>query len=359
MSNDDQPAAPAAANPVDNPMRSGRVNVPIFCGDGLSSPGRIGVNEWCDKVDQVSAASGWEPEVTAQRAKFAMQGTAEQWLRNLERTAQSDRHNTWPALKIAVRNRFDPHTTLKELAELQTTLTQGQKDKNEDVATFFDRVTDAVLKFETLKPAFTASTATQQARAVAAEADRRDRDTQIIRLFVAGLKPHIRTFVNVLPHDTPDTVLATARAAESTHREQYPSKNPILPQVNALNGEVPSEKADEAATAAAATNDKLQAQVDELTAEVKKLTKSSFRGRSRGGRRGRGNRGGFQRGRGGRQGGFSGCYNCRGYGHYQSQCPSARRDQNQGYQGYQGYQQQQQQQQSQAVNTGSDWILGN
>ncbi len=350
MAQADQPAAAADNN--DNPMRSGRVNVPIFFGDGLSSPGRIGVTEWCTKVDQVSSASGWDQEITSQRAKFAMQGKAERWLRNFEATSHINDHRTWEALKTAVKERFDPHTTLKELAELQDTLRQGQEDKDEDVATFFDRVTEAVLKFERLKPAFvTINTAAAQR-----EANDRDRNASIVRLFVTGLKPHIRTLVNVLPHDTPRSVLRSARNAESTHREQHPSKNPILhPQVSALNAESTDSAESEKAAESAANDDKLQAKVDELTAKVEKLTKSSFRGRSRGGRRGRGNRGGFQRGRGGQQrSGFSGCYNCRGYGHYQSQCPSARRDQ----QDYQGYQQQQQQQ-SQAVNTGSDWILGN
>ena len=330
-------------NPAQN-LQGGRVNIPLFFGHGVSSPGKIGVHEWISKVEQVSQGSGWTAAITADRAKYAMQDKAQRWLQNLVATEAPEEHNEWPAFKEQVVARFAPHTTMKEMADLQTTLKQGAIDKDEDVASFLDWVTEAVLKFEKMKPAITA----QIPDAARREVEQRDRETQINRLFVSGLKPHIRTLVNVLPHRTTDELLQSAKNAESTAREQNPAKNPILhPQVSAIEVNEPGQE--KAADEPRQESD-LNAKVAELTAQVDKLTKFNNRNRGRGGNRGnRGGRGGFHRGRGGQQNSFRGCYNCRGYGHISAQCPSPRRENRQ--------QQQQHQQQSQAINTNSDWVF--
>ena len=282
---------------------------------------------------------------------MTMVGKALSWL-NIQVKLQNPAVTKWETLRPLCEARFTDKITTTDKAELQKTLTQGFFDANEDVASFYDRVMQAVLIYvDALERPDGATDAVNKLYL------EQIRDKDAIRHFVAGMNDKVRRQVQLGGAETHDEVYNAARKAEAALREtaavkQNPlTKNPV-PKVQAVDhgGE---EGAEEQGAAGGQLPEQalqqLQHNMDQMAAKVDALSVSykpqRGRGNRRRGGRGRGegrggawrgggqqNRGGGGRnnnsgGGGGTGGGFK-CYNCGGEGHRAIDCPSPKKEYN-------------------------------
>lgn len=274
------PGAAAAAAVAAAQERLGpTVKIPLFLGDSKD----MKPAQWCATVDRAKQVSDWSDEQAAAAALDHLRGIACTWKENLEMGSEAERANllAWPALRAAFLTRWTEEASAQQKVGLFLAL---QQKENETAETFFDR-TDYALK-KCTKEEYTA-----MANADAREGFIAGRQAITKLMFLKGLLPGVRVWVEGVLQEADPTLTAVRKAATKADTAIRSKKSPANLPINAIL-EVPGA-AGGAGSAPATSRDeeiaRLQQQINAMQAGG---GGSRGGGGGRGGGRGRGGRGG-------------------------------------------------------------------
>ena len=252
---------------------------------------------WVTHVQMCKEATQWSDEATAQRAKLLLKGKAAIWLQN-QTFAGTEGLDTWfpdeangvrPAnLRTAMEARFSTTTSPTDLATLRDTL--KQKD-NEDVNSFFDRVT--AVQFEMDKHLPLTFRVNSKANYTIVH------NLGVFQNFLCGLKTEIRAYVTMERATTTQTALVAALAFEQGNKSKKAKIASMASEPNPSN------------------------MVDTFTSQLAAMALNQMRGRG-GTKRGRGGRGGATQTGEGNDLGY--CPYCGYVGHEKPKCNIKKKD---------------------------------